>query len=491
MRQYLANRSLWLDEASLSLNIMHRTFVGVWRPLDYHQGAPIGFLLLQKLVVSLFGTSEYALRLFPLLAGLLSILLFYKLADKTILPSAVPLAVALFAISPSLIYYSSEVKQYSSDVLIAVLLWSLMVWAAASDWTPTRILIAGFIGSIALWLSHPAVFVLFGAGAVVLLTPISRKDWKNLRRASVVVLLWTLSFVLCYLLLLRKLSQNSFLLAYWQSNFMPFPPRNLSDVKWFEDGFFDFFSSSGGLRFTGLAGLVFLLGCVSLFKRSRELLFLLLSPAILVLLASAMHKYPFGSRLTLFLVPVVLLLMAEGAEAIHRAVGNRLALTRLVLFGLLLLDSGIYTLHRFVQPIAPMGKARMMPSEELRPVLEYVRAHLKPGDLVYVYRSTQLPFEYYSERQAFSQENVEIGVASGADPHVYDADLQRLSGHRIWAVFSHMEGPEAAEPQYLKFCLARMGAQLDSFARPGAETDLYNLTTAKEPVAVHAQLEGH
>ena len=36
LRQYLANRSLWLDEAKFSLNIIHRNFAQLWQPLDYH-----------------------------------------------------------------------------------------------------------------------------------------------------------------------------------------------------------------------------------------------------------------------------------------------------------------------------------------------------------------------------------------------------------------------------------------------------------------------
>ena len=112
--QYLFDRSLWMDEAYLSLNVLHRSFAGLCRALDYHQGAPIGFLLLEKSAVLWWGGSEYVLRLLPLLGGIASVLLFYKLANKVLPANAVPIAVGLFAISPTLIYYSAEVKQYSS-----------------------------------------------------------------------------------------------------------------------------------------------------------------------------------------------------------------------------------------------------------------------------------------------------------------------------------------------------------------------------------------
>ncbi len=88
--QYLLDRSLWMDEAYLSLNILHRSFAGLCRALDYHQGAPIGFLLLEKSAVRLWGGSEYVLRLIPLLAGIASVLLFYRLASKVLTARAVP-----------------------------------------------------------------------------------------------------------------------------------------------------------------------------------------------------------------------------------------------------------------------------------------------------------------------------------------------------------------------------------------------------------------
>src|SRR6202140_5812605 len=123
LTQFLSNRSLWLDEAKLALNIVNRSFVQLCKPLDYGQGAPVGFLMLERSAVHLFGSGEYALRLFPLLSGMISLLLFYQLAKQSV-PSAAPIAMGLFATSAPLIYYSSEVKQYSGDVAIALLLWS-------------------------------------------------------------------------------------------------------------------------------------------------------------------------------------------------------------------------------------------------------------------------------------------------------------------------------------------------------------------------------
>ena len=182
--QYLLNRSLWMDEAYLSLNILHRSFAGLCRSLDYHQGAPIGFLLLEKSAVRWLGGSEYALRLLPLLAGIASVLLFYWLAKKVLPANAVPIAVGLFAISPALIYYSAEVKQYSGDAAIAILLYCLTIEGSKSEWKAGRTALVALVGAIAIWMSHSSVFVLAGIGATISIALVLRKDWVRLARVS-------------------------------------------------------------------------------------------------------------------------------------------------------------------------------------------------------------------------------------------------------------------------------------------------------------------
>src|SRR5512144_903664 len=98
----LANRSLWLDEAMLALNIVTRPLADLLRPLDYAQGAPLGFLLLEKLSVTLFGPNEPALRLVPLLAALGALPLFHHLACRCLPRREALIALALFAVSPAL-----------------------------------------------------------------------------------------------------------------------------------------------------------------------------------------------------------------------------------------------------------------------------------------------------------------------------------------------------------------------------------------------------
>ena len=70
---FLGNRSLWIDEARLALNILHKGPRELLGPLEAGQAAPPGFLLLVKASEQIFGGGEPALRLVPLLWGLASL----------------------------------------------------------------------------------------------------------------------------------------------------------------------------------------------------------------------------------------------------------------------------------------------------------------------------------------------------------------------------------------------------------------------------------
>ena len=111
--RYASDRSLWLDESYLALNLMNRSYSELLGTLDFGQGGPAGFLLLEKLAVDALGDSERALRLLPFLAGVASLCLFYAIARRLLTPVAVPIALLPFAVGYPFLTYAGMVKQYA------------------------------------------------------------------------------------------------------------------------------------------------------------------------------------------------------------------------------------------------------------------------------------------------------------------------------------------------------------------------------------------
>jgi hypothetical protein len=65
LREYIANRSLWVDEALLALNIIKRPFLELLKPLSDSQHAPIGFLWLERFSLSTIWRRRTGSTVFP------------------------------------------------------------------------------------------------------------------------------------------------------------------------------------------------------------------------------------------------------------------------------------------------------------------------------------------------------------------------------------------------------------------------------------------
>src|SRR5579875_238122 len=302
--QYLANRSLWIDECFLASNVIHRSFVHLFTPLEHNQVAPPGFLAAQWLACRMFGPSEYALRAVPLLGGLVSLVLFKWVSQSCLDRVAVPIALGLFALSDHLIYYASEAKQYSTDVAIALSCWLLYARGAIGPLTPTRGLLLGAWGGVAVWFAHPAVFVLLGVSTALGLDHLGRSSRE--RRALGLLgftACWAASFALLHAVSLRSTAGSEFLRFYWRHGFMPFPPTTLSQALWPIWALKSLIDEALGQVDLPFPIIALAVGAAVLWRHGRGWFTALALACVAALGASALGRYPFTGRLVLFLVP--------------------------------------------------------------------------------------------------------------------------------------------------------------------------------------------
>ncbi len=476
LRQYLVNRSLWADEASLAVNLVNRNFYELTQLLDYQQAAPIGFLFVGKALIILLGNHDYILRFFPLFSGILAIYLIYRIAREHI-GKAGMFAVMLFSISWGLVYYSSELKQYSSDVMASLLLVFLAGNCISDTPQAKDFLKLGLMGSVVIWISHPSVFVLTGIGIVLLYEKISRTKFVPLLWILGMGVGWITSFGLEYLFSLRNIVTDGFLVDYWRKAYMPVPPW--SDPGWFVKVYQSFLNTglhshwSMSLTFIALV----LIGSVSLFIRRRSLALMLLVPVPVTLILSALQRYPFMHRFILFLLPFALLLMAEGIRCIYSLILRWDYKYALVVVGIpvvvtLWLIVPI-TFWYFLYP--PLGS-------DIKPVMQYVAENRTEDDMVYVYHSSDPAFKYYAPFYGFEQGKVLIGFETTrkklALRRFYE-DVDTLRGNeRVWFIFSDIVdcgGCEDNMQQFYVDYLNGFGTILDSFHASGANAYLYNM----------------
>jgi hypothetical protein len=360
VREYLADRTLFLDEQSLKGAIRSSARDGFFLPLTNSQLAPAGFVFVEQAAALIPGGGSYALRLFPLLSGIAATFLFWATARRCLRPRAALIALAMFAVADDLIYFASMLKPYIADVA-AILACTLIGLELASGRATTRRLLGyGLAGAVLVWFSFPAVFALAGISSVLLASAALRKDLRGVVGLSLASLIWLASFVGVYLVALTHAGDGIGLWKFWDFAFPPLPPRSIWDATWpIRRVLFLFvnplsFDSPVGPKLSALPAVVLCaVGFASMAKRTPLTVAILVAPGLCTLLASYLHRYPFHGRLVLFLIPSLLLLIAAGTDAVCARFRSRWIRTA-VLASILLFPTLTAILH-LVEPRATQG----------------------------------------------------------------------------------------------------------------------------------------
>ena len=475
--QYLNNRSLWGDEVNLALNIIDRSYRELTQVLDNNQAAPLGFLWLEKLATQIGGNNEYALRFLPFIASLVALRIFYGIVRRYSSATATPIAIALLVGGRYTLYFATELKPYSSDLAICLILWWLLVTARHKILNTKEIVGFACGGSLAIWLSYPAIFVLGSLAVWNFLTASRKLRLQIIVNRVGVYVCWLISFALFYYLTIANTLSNEDLSSSWESRY----PDSFGDVIWLFDALGRFFYHPMGFSGVtdGIGILAFIVGCVAWYRR-RTIFLALISPLIATIVAAYLHQYPFRDRLVLFLAPLAMIIVAEGIASMLSGL-NRLS--KVASFNWLSGILGVICLYALIFPVIYRAGNLVIHPElkhEVRPVLEYVVEKIQPKDRVYIYTEANAAFIYYTKLNDYPDLNYTQGnvsfSAKGESLEKYQQlakELQPLKGDRVWFILRADPPAELAILQYLN----RIGQQQDSFRQTGAAAYLYNLNS--------------
>jgi hypothetical protein len=335
---YSFNRPYWMDESSLLGNLYESRIFDFSGPLNGDQLAPIGFMIIQRMIIALLGLSGYVTRFLPLVCGIASLWLVRKLAFRFMSAPAAMAALVMFALSDDLVYYSSEVKPYSSD-----LLYGLAILLVSSDLLDHplckgRLAILGVLAAAAPWLSFTSVFMIAGCGAVLIAMKAWQRNWRDVLWLTIIALVWAASFFLSYQASRALLHPATTMYVFWNFAFVPFPPRSTADLLTTGGLVLEIFVNplylvpwSLPVYVVVLPVVLWFLGAFSLGRRHLEFFLFLVLPIVLALCAAAARKYPFHGRLLIELVPAFYLMIAEGADWLRVRLGRPVFVAVLIL----------------------------------------------------------------------------------------------------------------------------------------------------------------
>ncbi len=489
LRDYIGNRSFWIDEAMLGLN-MSRSFGELLKPLDYGQMSPILFLYAARVPTLFLGIKDYVLRIVPLLAGLGSLYVFYLLSKKIVNKSAAIIALLLFIFSESLIYYSTEFKQYSIEVFFAVLFFCLFIFVTEKGLDLKRSILIGFLGGIAVWFSYSAIFVVASFAIVSLYYFIRRKNKKSIIGTLAIGSIWLTSALTEYFFYFRRENPVvDYMADVWGWTYMPFPPRSLDDFLWLpvyikKLFIFSFINVDNPITkvlpvFKEIIAIMliifFIAGIVYLiYKKKGHLSFFVLMIMLIAIIGSALRVYPFYDRAVLYLAPLVLLFSAIGIwltikylSKIHKSI-SILLLIFIFIFAVPL------RVYYFIEPNY---------QTEVRSVVNYYHENRKPGDKLLVQDLCLWQFYFYSDREL-----VDFTETSENLDEIY-------GNNRVWViqrpgvlekygkVLDYYMMPTLAGKLSEKWPLNKYKDRLDKievrFNSPDAEIYLYDLSGEK------------
>ncbi len=452
------------------MNIVNRSYSDLLKPLDYVQSAPIGFLFIEKFFMNILGNNEYALRLFSVITGILAIIILYRSLKYFNDFKIEVFALSFFVFNDHLIYFSSEVKPYSNDVFLGLILLTLALIIIRNGCRTRDIIIWGLLGTFTIWFSFPSVFVFAGSGIAILFYIIKLKNYKALRIILFMGGVWSLSLIFNYSICLRHYTTHRELLGFWQNTFIPCPPKSIKEMYQIVYAFARIFKNPGGFSIYELlfAILLFFVGVAFLWNQKRQYCLIILMPLLITILGSGLQLYPFEGRVLLFITAILIVFVSAGLSRIYEILKKEsraiAILVSLIFFIHPAMTAGIHLLR----PRAP---------EELRPVLEYVSKNKKQEDIIYVYYGAVNAFTYYQKRFPDLDNRYITGIESRTDWTGYYRDIERLKGYsRVWFVFSHIATHLGVNEEKLFLNYLNLhGMRIDSFNTSGASAYLYEL----------------
>lgn len=400
--RYLLAFPIWGDEAFVAVNLLNRDYWAMVEPLEYGTIVPIGFMWLELAAAQAFGLGEWALRLVPYLAGLLSVFLFWKLSRTLLSGSSTMLAVAFFTASYYPVRHAAELKPYSFDLLLAVGLVLAAIHLLRGIDSIARWAALTMLAVISVWFSYPSVFVSGGIGLALAGPVLRRSSRQDAASASAdsgtqPVIPWLVygaflcaSFGVSYMIVGRPQAAGaSWTLDSWGHAFPPLdvPSRIPGWLLYVHTG--RLLAYPNGSNAYGSAGTLLLVcvGALVLWRaRRRAIVAILLSPLLLNLVAAAMKKYPYGTsaRISLFMAPAFCLLAGFGLSMVlsHLAPKRR-RIGRVIVVAFMFMVALVGTLRDLVEPYKRRADL------ECRNTSQWLATQVEPADRIVIFNALE------------------------------------------------------------------------------------------------------
>jgi len=289
----------------------------------------------------------------------------------------------------------------------------------------------GFLGSLMIFCSFPAIINLAGIGTGLFVYYVIEDEKEKYCQLILSGLFWIASFGIYYFYSLQHYTNHQWLVGFWEQQFMPLQKGLVPMAQWFPVALNWVFWRN--LQMPGsLAGFLFVIGMIFLFRENKEYFIFIVSPIILTIILSSFKSYPFGGRVISFLLPAFIIMICYGAEVLMRKLDTTIKKGLIVtLLCFLMFYPLIYTMNQSFE---------IYGTEEMKPALDYIEKHKMPDDHIVIYYASLPGYRFYAQRYHLT---LNPGVILKKDLHHHintGEQLTALQDHkRLWVIFTHVK----------------------------------------------------
>jgi hypothetical protein len=385
---YLQNRDLIIDEVNIARNLYERSYLGLLQPLDYEQYAPPVFLWIEELSTRIFGFGEMGMKLYPLITGIAALFVMRKVLLKLMPARAAWLPLLMMSVTYWYINYSTCIKQYMPDTMIAlILVWLALTYDIDNTSRKKFIAIWGGVGTLVIWSSMPSVFVLAGVGCYYGLHSVMNK-WKGFGALVLIAIIWLANFGLFYELMLKAQVGLPYLQNYHKNYFLIANPQKFQEWQHNWSRLKEILMNMGGFHYYAwLVSVLFVaVGGFALLFRRPQWFILVLFPVMFTFIAAAMKQFSLIERVILFMMPLLLITLGYGVWQFMQL--RFKAVQVLAIIGGIYIISHYNEFQFFYKPLI---------TPEFTKGMEYLDKKGAKGNQVYVHDATRPTYLYYTQ----------------------------------------------------------------------------------------------
>ncbi|MCB1026117.1 MAG: glycosyltransferase family 39 protein, partial [Acidobacteria bacterium] len=383
------NHSLWEDEAYVAVDILNRSFKELFLNVSIfpHQpNTPLLFNFILKIFHEIFGRSEISLRLLSIFCSCAALPYLFHFGSKYFNPRVAFIATLFLTFSPQHIQFSTEVKPYTLDVLVALFLLDFFLSYRHKAIDIRGVIKSTVIGIIFVWFSNISIILLTSGTLFFLYKTIKDKNYQFIVKVFIGTGFWLMSYSAIYVASIKGMLTNQYMCRLWGDYIYHGGLFSIEYLKWISNTFLGYFQKPFDHIFPQLPLIFVAFGWIHLFRKRNNEAVLLSLVFIIPFVLSSLGKFPFTGRMLLFTLPVAFLMLSYQLDIVlssRRRVYN--------LLGFCFIFITLYSFYVKFQGIQEMKNIRC----EAREAMAYFNTHYVEDDEIALNLGAQFMFLYY------------------------------------------------------------------------------------------------